>query len=102
MNLSVLALLAGSVSSSIFIASYIPMLLRAFQTKDLRSYSLSHLLLANLGNGIHWLYIIHLPLGPIWLLHGFYTLATILMLLWYLRHRRSWSEQDRTTRSTQT
>jgi hypothetical protein len=45
-------------------------------------------LLSNIGNLIHWLYIVALPIGPIWLLHSFYTVATATMLVWYLRHHR--------------
>jgi hypothetical protein len=91
MNLTTLALLAGGVSSSLFIVSYIPMLARAFHTRDLRSYSPTQLMLSNLANAIHWLYVLHLPPGPIWLLHGFYTLATAAMLFWYVRYRRGWA-----------
>jgi hypothetical protein len=39
------------------------------------------------GNGAYWIYISTLPVGPIWLLHTFYTLATALMLVWSLRYR---------------
>jgi hypothetical protein len=63
------------------------MLLKAFQTKDLRSYSLGNILLANVGNVIHSVYVFHLPDGPIWLLHSFYLLTTALMLVWYLRYQ---------------
>jgi hypothetical protein len=28
---------------------------------------------------------VHLPPGPIWILHGFYTVTSALMLLWWLR-----------------
>jgi len=65
------------------------MLIRAFRTKDLRSYSAANLVLANLGNAFHWLYIAYLPFGPIWFLHSFYTLVSAMMLFWYLRYRRT-------------
>jgi uncharacterized protein with PQ loop repeat len=81
-----LPVLAGAVSTTIFALSTLPMLLKAFQTKDLRSYSLGNILLANVGNVIHSVYVFHLPAGPIWLLHSFYLLTTALMLLWYLRY----------------
>jgi hypothetical protein len=86
-----LALLAGMISTSIFAVSHIPMLIRAYRTKDLRSYSVANLVLSNLGNGFHWLYIVSLPFGPIWFLHGFYTLTTAMMLLWYVQHRNKWT-----------
>lgn len=47
----------------------------------------------NAGNVIHAIYVYSLPPGPIWALHGFWIVATGLMLVWYLRfewfpHRR--------------
>jgi hypothetical protein len=62
------------------------MLLKARQTKDLRSYSPANIAMANLGNLLQWIYVSGLPLGPIWVLHGFNTGSTALMLLWYLRY----------------
>jgi uncharacterized protein with PQ loop repeat len=62
------------------------MLLKAFRTKDMKSYSLGNILLANVGNVIHSVYVFHLPQGPIWLLHAFYLITTGLMLVWYLRY----------------
>ena len=85
MNLD-LPLIAGTVSTVIFALSTWPMLLKAFQTKDLKSYSLGNILLSNVGNVIHSIYVFHLPAGPIWLLHGFYLVTTALMLVWYLRY----------------
>lgn len=82
-----LALLAGSVSTIIFAASNVPMLLKVLRTKDLRSYSATNIILANLGNLIHWLYIASLPFGPVWLLHGYFTVTTALMLVLYLLFR---------------
>ena len=81
-----LALLAGTVSTALFVTSYLPMLVKAFRTRDLESYSLGNLVLANVGNAVHSVYVLSLPLGPIWFLHGFYVLATALMLLWHLRY----------------
>lgn len=89
MNTQQISLLAGMISTTIFVSSYIPMLLKAFRSKDLRSYSFANIVFANVGNGIHWLYVINLPVGPIWLLHSFYTLATALMLFWYVRYRQT-------------
>jgi hypothetical protein len=63
------------------------MLLRAFKTKDLRSYSPVNLLVSNLGNVFYWVYVGTLPFGPIWVMHSFYTLSSLLMLFWYMRYR---------------
>jgi uncharacterized protein with PQ loop repeat len=82
-----LPVIAGMISTTIFALSTLPMLLKAFKTKDLRSYSLGNILLANAGNLIHSVYVFHLPAGPIWLLHSFYLLTTALMLIWYLRYQ---------------
>lgn len=80
-----LPVVAGAISTAIFALSTLPMLVKAFQTKDLGSYSLGNLLLANAGNVIHSLYVFSLPPGPIWLLHTFHVVTTGLMLVWYLR-----------------
>jgi hypothetical protein len=42
--------------------------------------------LANVGNLIYAVYVVSLPLGPVWALHGFHLGATGLMLFWYVRH----------------
>jgi uncharacterized protein with PQ loop repeat len=89
MSTQAIALLAGMISTSIFVLSHLPMLVRAYRTKDLHSYSAANLVLANCGNAVHWLYVLSLPPGPIWFLHGFYTLVTAMMLFWYLRYRRA-------------
>jgi hypothetical protein len=62
---------------------------KAARTKDLSSYSLGNIVLSNLGNVIHSLYVFHLPAGPIWVLHTFYLLSTALMFIWYLRYTQS-------------
>ena len=77
---------AGTVSTAIFAASALPMLMKAFRTKDLKSYSLPNIALSNVGNVIHSVYVYSLPPGPIWVLHSFYLVTTALMLLWYLRY----------------
>jgi uncharacterized protein with PQ loop repeat len=81
-----LPVLAGTLSTVIFVFSTLPMLLKAFQTKDLSSYSLGNILLSNVGNVVHSVYVFHLPIGPIWLLHAFYLVTTALMLFWYMRY----------------
>ncbi len=79
--------LAGLASTALFVASTLPMLAKARRTRDLSSYSLGNLLLANTGNAIHSVYVFSLPPGPIWALHGFYLASTALMLVWFLRYR---------------
>ena len=76
--------LAGTASTVIFTSSVLPMLVKAWRSKDLRSYSLSNLVLSNIGNAVHTVYVLHLPAGPIWVLHGFYVVTSALMLIWYL------------------
>lgn len=85
-----LAVLAGTISTTLFAARQIPMLIRARRTRDLHSYSPLNLVLANLGNGFHWIYVVSLPFGPIWFLHGFFTIVTALMLLWYVEQQGRW------------
>lgn len=79
-------LLAGAASTAIFAFSMLPMLVKAARTKDLGSYSLGNILLTNMGNVVHSVYVFHLPIGPIWLLHSFYVVTSVLMLIWYLRY----------------
>lgn len=78
--------IAGVVSTIMFGLSTLPMLGKAFRTKDLQSYSLGNILLSNTGNAIHSIYVFSLPPGPIWLLHSFHVLTTALMLIWHLRY----------------
>jgi uncharacterized protein with PQ loop repeat len=81
-----IAFIAGTFSTFLFISSNIPMLWKAHQTKDLHSYSPLNIILANIGNAIYWVYVLSLPPGPIWLLHLFYTLTSIIMLALLIRH----------------
>jgi len=80
-----LAMAAGTVSSVIFAASNLPMLVKARRTRDLSSYSLSYLVLNNVGNLLYCLYVYDLPPGPIWAMQSFYLLSMALLLRWYLR-----------------
>ena len=80
-----LPVVAGGVSTVLFAASTLPMLIKAGRTRDLRSYSLSNIVLSNVGNAVHSIYVFNLPAGPIWVLHTFYLASTGLMLAWYLR-----------------
>ena len=83
-------IIAGMLSSFIFMIGTLPMLIKAFRTKDLRSYSVSHLVMSNIGNVVHWVYISSLPIGPIWILHSFSTVTAALMLVWYMRFEVHW------------
>lgn len=76
---------AGFISTALFAVGTLPMLAKAFRTRNLASYSLGNILLSNVGNIIYSIYVFQLPLGPIWFLHSFYLLSTGLMLVWYLR-----------------
>ncbi|HEV2067436.1 MAG TPA: hypothetical protein VGR08_11430 [Thermomicrobiales bacterium] len=78
--------IAGALSTILFASSMLPMLRKAFVSKDLRSYSPAMLLLTNTGNLVHSVYVYSLPPGPIWVLHTFHLLSTALMLAWYLRY----------------
>jgi uncharacterized protein with PQ loop repeat len=81
-------LIAGIFSTILFSVSTLPMLVKAFRTRDLHSYSLGSLLITNLGNLVHAVYVYSLPFGPLWLLHGFYLLTSALMLAGYLLFER--------------
>jgi hypothetical protein len=98
MELSQLTVLAGSVATTIFVGSYLPMLVRALRTRDLSSYSRSSLVLANVGNLVQTAYVVTLPVGPIWGLHAFYLLATLVMLVLHLRHVPEGPPRHRTLR----
>jgi hypothetical protein len=83
--------IAGVASTVIFAGGILPMLVKARRSRDLTSYSLGNIALANLGNVVHSAYVFSLPPGPIWLLHSCYLVSSGLMLGWYLRYavRRS-------------
>jgi len=85
-----LTLIAGTISTTFFTLSNIPMLLKVIRTHSLSSYSYSYIVMINIANAIHWIYIFAIPLGPIWVLHGFYTISSVLMLFWYLRYEKGY------------
>lgn len=85
--------IAGFISTGLFAVGTLPMLAKAFRTRDLASYSLGNILLGNVGNVIYSLYVFHLPPGPVWLLHSFNLLTTGLMLAWYLKYE-GWPRQQ--------
>ena len=90
---STVATSAGVVATALFVASALPMLIKAARTKNLSSYSGGKLLVANLGNLAQSVYLTTVPPGPLWALHGFNTLASATMLTWWLRHK---ANSDRT------
>jgi hypothetical protein len=65
------------------------MLVKAGRSRDLTSSSVTTLLIADVGNAVHSVYVFSLPLGPIWFLHAFSLLSTAVMLFWYWRHGAS-------------
>jgi hypothetical protein len=87
MNDSSIQTIAGAAATATFVLSALPMLGKAYRTKDLASYSPGSLTLATAGNALYWAYVAGLPFGPIWLLHAFNTATTLLMLFWHLAYR---------------
>lgn len=66
LGMASVAVLAGTVSTVLFAVSTLPMLIKAARTKELASYSRGNLVLANVGNAVHSIYVVQLPAGPIW------------------------------------
>ena len=81
-----LATIAGFISTALFTLGTLPMLAKAFRTRNLASYSIGNILLSNVGNFINSIYVFQLPPGPIWFLHSYNLLSTGLMLVWYLKY----------------
>ena len=95
MHVQSIQVLAGFISSTIFISSNFPMLYKALRTKDMHSYSLGQLILGNMGNTVYWLYVASLPVGPVWFLQGFFSLSSASMLFCYLRYEKKWLRLQR-------
>jgi len=93
MDIQMLQAFAGFTSTTMFVTANLPMLMKAYKTKDLKSYSFSHIFLGSFGNLIYWFYVASLPFGPVWILQGFFTLSSVLMLLWYLRYEKPWGRK---------
>ncbi|KRC63561.1 hypothetical protein ASE12_01530 [Aeromicrobium sp. Root236] len=91
-----LPVLAGIVSTAIFASSTLPMLTKALRTRDLASYSLGNLVLANAGNVVYSVYVLSLPIGPVWFLHAFNQMSTAIMLIWFLRYAHPGGESGET------
>ena len=91
--------IAGFISTALFTLGTLPMLTKAFRTKNLASYSPGNLLLSNVGNLIYSIYVFDLPPGPFWFLQIYNLVTTGLMLVWYLKYEglplplRSFGEQ---------
>lgn len=84
-----IAVACGLIATFMYVAASLPMLAKAARTKDLRSYSGANLMIANTGNVTQSVYVLALPPGPLWLLHGFNTAVSALMLWWWVQTRRS-------------
>jgi uncharacterized protein with PQ loop repeat len=97
-----MSLIAGVISSMIFASGTLSMLIKAYRSRDMQSYSMLTIILNNIGNLIYWLYIISLPFGPIYLLHGFYTVATLFMLFWAWLYRTRPEQAKRMTKTLRT
>jgi hypothetical protein len=99
-----IAVLAGITSTAIFAASALPMLVKAWRTRDLASYSRGNIVLSNIGNAVHSVYVFSMPAGPLWLLHSFYIVTSVLMLIWSLRYPApsGRSSRDRHNRDAET
>lgn len=91
--------IAGAIATALFTLGTLPMLAKAYRTRNLASYSLGNILTSNVGNVIYSIYVFQLPPGPIWFLHTYNLLSTGLMLVWYLRYegRRPRAAGDRAT-----
>ena len=85
MDLHLFSIVAGTISSFIFAGSNVPMLWKVYRTRDVHSYSWLNVLMVNIGNLLYWLYVVNLPFGPIWILHTFYTVASGILLVMYIR-----------------
>ena len=71
-----LPMISGFISTALFALGTLPILTKAFRTKNLASYSLGNILISNVGNLIYAIYVFHLPPRPIWFLHGYNLLST--------------------------
>ncbi|RPI29910.1 MAG: hypothetical protein EHM70_15225 [Chloroflexota bacterium] len=78
--------IAGFVSTALFALGTLPMLTKAYKSKNLGSYSLGNILMSNVGNLIYAIYVFQLPPGPVWVLYIYNLVSTALMLIWYLRY----------------
>ena len=87
MDFSRFQILVGFFCTAVFALSKVPMLLKALRTRDLRSYSLAHLAMSTGGNLLFWIYVVGLPVGPVWFLQAFFTVTDVTMLTLLLSQR---------------
>lgn len=78
---------SGSIAGIIFAMASWNMVVKAWRTKDVSSYSLGQIVFNNVGNLFYWLYVASLPFGPIYFMHGFFTLVSVFMLICYFVYR---------------
>jgi hypothetical protein len=88
------------------------MLVKAHRTRDLASYSLGNLLLANVGNAVHSVYVFSLPAGPIWAAQllpcdqrfdaDLVAAVRVAPPQVYARHPQGWFARSSTTATTST
>ncbi|MEU9318316.1 hypothetical protein [Streptomyces sp. NPDC048295] len=79
--------IAGTLSTIVFIASTLPMVAKAVRTRDLSSYSGGNLVLSNTGNLLYGVYVASLPVGPAWALYAFNLAVSATMLVLWLSYR---------------
>lgn len=58
--------IAGTLCTALFVASTMPMVVKAARTRDLSSYSGANLVLSNVGNLLYAIYVLSMPIGPAW------------------------------------
>ena len=76
--------MAGMLSTALFASAALPMVGKVLRTRDMRSYSPSHLGLMSVANVVHSAYVFSLPLGPIWVLHSIYLAISAFMVAAYV------------------
>ncbi|GAA1060675.1 hypothetical protein GCM10009573_21020 [Agromyces bracchium] len=81
-------MLAGMVAAVVFATANLPMVWKAIRTHDVGSYSLGSIVMINAANVVYSVYVFSLPVGPIWLLHSFYLVASAIMLVLCVRQLR--------------
>ena len=84
-----IATAAGTVATAVFASSTAPMVWRAARSRDMTSYSRPSLALTNVANAIHTVYVLSLPLGPVYVLHSVHVVVAFFMLCWHVRHVRT-------------
>lgn len=76
------------------------MLGKAVRTRDLRSYSLAHLTMSTFGNLLFWIYVVGLPIGPVWILQVFFTVTDVTMLTLCVSQKRHLSRRTENRSAT--